>query len=81
MQSSSFPQRQRRPIIKVIKGMLAVAFLGGCRVPAPDYEPAVDAGDAGSQSHADAGDAGAGDAADAADAADSADSADAGEGD
>jgi hypothetical protein len=32
-------QRSRRPLIKAIKGMLAVTFVGGCRL-APVYQDA-----------------------------------------
>jgi hypothetical protein len=81
-------QRSRRPLIKAIKGMLAVTFVGGCRL-APVYQDAgtkdasddVSASDATTDSATDASfdahdsspDA-ENDASDAAEATDAADS-------
>lgn len=60
---------QRRPLIKAIQGMLAVSFLGGCRLGNPDPGPGPSAGGAGgggSMGGSDAGmqDGGVADAAD-----------------
>ena len=40
--------RPRRPLIQIVKGMVAVTFLGGCRLDGPDYNnfPTSDGGDA-----------------------------------
>ena len=41
------PTRERRPLIRSLKGMLAVAFLGACRAPMPpdNYDAGPEDGD------------------------------------